>query len=118
MYLIYDYEIGKKINIYEMEIDLNTNEIVNKEVVYSLDFDDNKNTNDIGYSIDNIRYVDNKLFISIETQKYTESSWSSRGEISKYLYVIDRNSKKTLYAVKGNIENSVYDGNISLSVVK
>ena len=38
MYLIYDYEIGKKINIYEMEIDLNTNEIVNKEVVYSLDF--------------------------------------------------------------------------------
>lgn len=118
VYLIYDYEIGKKINIYEMEIDLNTNEIVNKEVVYSLDFDDNKNTNDIGYSIDNIRYVDNKLFISIETQKYTESSWSSRGEISKYLYVIDRNSKKTLYAVKGNIENSVYDGNISLSVVK
>ena len=62
-----------------------------------------------------------KLFISIETQKYTESSWSSRGEISKYLYVIDRNSKETLYAVKGNIEsdeNNVNDGNISLSVVK
>ena len=101
-----------------MEIDLNTNEIVNKEVVYSLDFDDNKNINDIGYSIDNIRYVDNKLFISIETQKYTESSWDSRGEISKYLYVIDRNSKKTLYAVKGNIENSIYTGNINISVVK
>lgn len=121
VYLIYDYEAGEKFNIYEMEIDLNTNEIVNEKVAYTLDFDYNKNTNDMGYSIDHIRYVDNKLFISIATQKYIESSWSSTGEISKYLYVIDRNSKKTLYAVKGNTENNenhVYDGNISLSIVK
>ena len=121
LYIIYNYEIGKKINLYEMEIDLKSNEILNKKIVYSLDFEDNKNINEIGYSIDNIRCIDNKLFISIETQKYTESSWSTRGEISRYLYVVDRNSKKTLYAVKGSIEgsqNSVYDGYINLSVVK
>ena len=46
MYLIYDYEIGEKFKIREMEVDLNTKKIVNKEIAYSLEFDDSiKNTN-------------------------------------------------------------------------
>ena len=121
-YFIYDYIGGEKFEIREMEVDLNTKKIVNKEIAYSLEFDDSiKNTNSMSYTIENIRCIDNKLFISIETQKDTEASWDSRPITTSYLYIVDRNSKKTLYAVKGNIENnenSVYDGNISLSVVK
>ena len=121
-YFIYDYIGGEKFEIREMEVDLNTKKIVNKEIAYSLEFDDSiKNSNRMSYTIENIRCIDNKLFISIETQKDTEASWDSRPITTSYLYIVDRNSKKTLYAVKGNIENnenSVYDGNISLSVVK
>ena len=118
-YFIYDYIGGEKFEIREMEVDLNTKKIVNKEIAYSLEFDDSiKNSNRMSYTIENIRCIDNKLFISIETQKDTEASWDSRPITTSYLYIVDRNSKKTLYEVKGNIENSVYDGNISLSVVK
>lgn len=121
-YFIYDYIGGEKFEIREMEVDLNTKKIANKEIAYSLEFDDSiKNSNSMSYTIENIRCIDNKLFISIETQKDTEASWDSRVITTSYLYIVDRNSKKTLYAVKGNIENnenSVYDGNISLSVVK
>ena len=95
-----------------MEVDLNTKKIVNKEIVYSLEFEDSiKNTNSMSYNIENIRCIDNKLFISIETQKDTEVSWDSRLITTSYLYIVDRNSKETVYAVKinkENNENSVY----------
>ncbi|WP_122640099.1 hypothetical protein [Romboutsia sp. Marseille-P6047] len=114
-YLIYDYELGKTFNISEIEINLNTNKITNKEIKYSLKLDENINTNDVGYSLDNLRCIDNKLFISLEIQNNTSTTWNSRGHVSQYIYVVDRDSKETLYAAK--INNSK-NNNITLSVVK
>lgn len=114
-YLIYDYEFSKTFNISEMEIDLNTNKIVNKEIKYSLELDENINSNDVGYSLYNIRCIDNKLFISFEIQNTAAETYNSRGLLSRYIYVIDRNNKETLYAAKINDSNN---NTITLSVVK
>ena len=120
-YFIYDYIGGEKFEIREMEVDLNTKKIVNKEIAYSLEFDDSiKNTNSMSYTIENIRCIDNKLFISIETQKDTEASWDSRPITTSYLYIVDRNSKETVYAAKINEgkNKNIYTGDIDISVVK
>ncbi len=120
-YFIYDYIGGEKFEIREMEVDLNTKKIVNKEIAYSLEFDDSiKNTNSMSYTIENIRCIDNKLFISIETQKDTEASWDSRPITTSYLYIVDRNSKETVYAAKINEgkNKNIYTGGIDISVVK
>lgn len=120
-YFIYDYIGGEKFEIREMEVDLNTKKIVNKEIAYSLEFDDSiKNTNSMSYTIENIRCIDNKLFISIETKKDTEVSWDSRVITTSYLYIVDRNSKETVYAVKINEgkNKNIYTGDIDISVVK
>ena len=120
-YFIYDYIGGEKFEIREMEVDLNTKKIVNKEIAYSLEFDDSiKNYNSMSYTIENIRCIDNKLFISIETQKDTEESWGSRPITTSYLYIVDRNSKETVYAAKINEgkNKNIYTGDIDISVVK
>ena len=115
VYLIYDYTVGNKFNIFEIEINLKDNKIVNNEIKYSLELDENINTNDVGYSLNNIRCIDNKLFIAFEIQNYTSSNWESRGDVSQYIYVVDRASKETLYAAKMNDSNN---NDITLSVVK
>lgn len=115
VYLIYDYTVGDKFNIFEIEINLKDNKIVNNEIKYSLELDENINTNDVGYSLNNIRCIDNKLFIAFEIQNYTSSNWESRGDVSQYIYVVDRASKETLYAAKMNDSNN---NDITLSVVK
>ena len=120
-YFIYDYIGGENFEIYEMEVDLNTKKIVNKEIVYSLEFEDSiKNSNSMSYNLENIRCIDNKLFISIETQKDTEASWDSRPITTSYLYIVDRNSKETVYAAKINEgkNKNIYTGGIDISVVK
>lgn len=115
VYLIYDYTVGDKFNIFEIEINLKDNKIVNNEIKYSLELDENINTNDVGYSLNNIRCIDNKLFIAFEIQNDTSSNWESRGDVSQYIYVVDRASKETLYAAKMNDSNN---NDITLSVVK
>lgn len=115
VYLIYDYTVGDKFNIFEIEINLKDNKIVNNEIKYSLELDENINTNDVGYSLNNIRCIDNKLFIDFEIQNDTSSNWESRGDVSQYIYVVDRASKETLYAAKMNDSNN---NDITLSVVK
>lgn len=98
-YLINEYNYdNNKFKIKEIEVDLEKNKVTNKDKTYVLDIDEN--TNDVSYSLQNIRCIDNKLFISIQFQEYEYSSVKSPAISSNYVFVVDRESKETLYAVK------------------
>ena len=84
----------------------------NKENTYLLDI--GKISNNTSYSLQNIRCIDNKLFISVELQESEYSSAKGSYTPSNYVFVVDRQSKETLYAVR--IEAGI-DKNSTISVI-
>jgi len=111
-YLINEYTYDNKFKINEIEVDLEENKVTNKENTYLLDI--GKISNNTSYSLQNIRCIANKLFISVELQESEYSSAKGSYIPSNYVFVVDRQSKETLYAVR--IEAGI-DKNSTISVI-
>ncbi|MCR8743745.1 hypothetical protein [Romboutsia lituseburensis] len=74
--------------------DLKNKKWINQNEEYNISVDDNKD----GISITSMRYIDNKLYLIIDSSEYAEKTGPSAPLNRQYLYVIDKNTKKNLYS--------------------
>lgn len=84
--------------------DLKNKKWINQNEEYNISVDDNKDT----ISIRSMRYIDNKLYLIIDSSEDIETTQSGAPLNRQYLYVIDKNTKKNLYSAIIRNDSTTY----------
>ncbi|WP_270941189.1 hypothetical protein [Romboutsia lituseburensis] len=94
IFLTNDIVNKNKLSMKLSTFDLKNKKWINQNEEYNISVDDNKD----GISITSMRYIDNKLYLIIDSSEYAEKTGPSAPLNRQYLYVIDKNTKKNLYS--------------------
>lgn len=94
IFLTNDIANKNKLSMKLSTLDLKNKKWINQNEEYNISVNDNKD----GISITSMRYIDNKLYLIIDSSEYAEQTGPSAPLNRQYLYVIDKNTKKNLYS--------------------
>lgn len=94
IFLTNDIVNKNKLSMKLSTFDLKNRKWINQNEEYNISVDDNKDS----VSIRSMRYIDNKLYLIIDSSEYSEKTYPRAPLNRQYLYVIDKNTKKTLYS--------------------
>lgn len=94
IFLTNDTVNKNKLSMKLSTFDLKNKKWINQNEEYNITVDDNKD----GISITSMRYIDNKLYLIVDSSEYAEKIQTGAPLNRQYLYVIDKNTKKNLYS--------------------
>lgn len=94
IFLTNDIANKNKLSMKLSTFDLKNKKWINQNEEYNINVNDNKD----GISITSMRYIDNKLYLIVDSSEYAEQTGPMAPLNRQYLYVIDKNTKKNLYS--------------------